>query len=315
MSLMRKLLVNRTPLRNQAWGGGNLFVTALCDIAPKHGLQVVHQLEPGIDIIFLMDPRPGNTGVSINEAFSYKQCQGMLSASGVPVKIVHRVNECDARKGTNDVDHMLRLTSKCVDDTVFVSNWMKDYHVAHSDYAGGCHHVIYNGVDASHFRPNDTQPVENKVKIVAHHWSDNPLKGQDVYEAIDKLVGKKPDSFEFTYIGRHKCRFNNTRVIPPLFGQTLGDELRKHNVYVSGSRFDPGPNHIIESISCGLPTYVHADGGGAVEFAGKSHVYDSIDDLEKILLSKAFAPNENKFDSWECVVDRYMSVILNGISV
>jgi hypothetical protein len=32
-----------------------------------------------------------------------------------------------------------------------------------------------------------------------------------------------------------------------MFGKELGDELGKYDVYASASRFDPGPNHIIES--------------------------------------------------------------------
>jgi glycosyltransferase involved in cell wall biosynthesis len=63
----------------------------------------------------------------------------------------------------------------------------------------------------------------------------------------------------------------------------LGVELGKHDVYVSASRFDPGPNHVLESLACGLPTFVHADGGGCVEFAGSAQAYDDWNELRDFL--------------------------------
>ena len=38
-------------------------------------------------------------------------------------------------------------------------------------------------------------------------------------------------------------------------------------------------NHILESLSCEIPTYVHKDGGGAVEFAGIENTYSDIYEL------------------------------------
>ena len=45
------------------------------------------------------------------------------------------------------------------------------------------------------------------MRIVTHHWSDNPLKGFDVYEQVDQLIadGKLP-GFELWIIGRWPAR-------------------------------------------------------------------------------------------------------------
>lgn len=299
---MKNLLLNRVP-RDGAWGGGNLFVKAVCSFAKKYGYNVVHDFKDNVDVIFLADPRPDeNTYIGINEAILYKR-------KNPNVKIIHRVNECDARKGTNNIDEMLYKTSLYVDDTVFVSNWVKEYHNSKSSYAGGKHHVIYNGVDLEHFQPAHNRINDGRIHIVAHHWSNNRMKGFDVYEAVDDFVGSNKD-FTFTYIGRQNGTFKNTNIVAPLFGKKLGEKLAANDVYISGSRWDPGPNHILESLACKIPTYVYSDGGGAVEFAGLSHIFNSIDELLLLLSSKKFKNNSFFPDTWESCVRKYFEQVI-----
>ncbi len=256
-----KVLINRKPVSGP-WGGGNLFVSSFCEYMDNLGHQVVHTLDSDLDMIFLQDPRYSDLGISINEIAAYKR-------SFPSVKVVHRVNECDARKGTSGMDELLRDCSRISDHTIFVSNWIRDYHINKGWHAAAS--VLYNGVDDQVFKPGN-KIDNNKINIVTHHWSDNPLKGADIYAFLDDWVEDNQD-YTFTYIGRPTSQFKNTNLIPPLSGADLGKELSRYDVYVSGSRFDPGPNHIIESIACEIPTLVHMDGGGACEFAGISHVY------------------------------------------
>jgi glycosyltransferase involved in cell wall biosynthesis len=293
-----KVFLNRRPVEGP-WGGGNLLVKAICDNFANNKIDVIHHLEKEIDVIFMQDPRPGNTGISINEIVEYKK-------AFPKTKIIHRVNECDARKGTVGVDEMLRECSKYTDVTVFVSKWMKDYHVA-KGWMCANNHVIYNGVDLDHFRKRENLN-NGKINIVTHHWSNNRMKGFDVYEEIDRFVEDNSNSFTFTYIGRALDTFKNTNIIEPLFGKDLGEELCKYDVYVSGSKWDPGPNHILESLACEIPTYVQKDGGGAVEFAGKTHTYDTLSDLKKILLGKNYNRNSFTPTSWHQCTDSYFSL-------
>lgn len=282
-----KFLLNRKPVEGP-WGGGNHFLKGFIEEANRRGHEIVFGVEMGIDAIYLHDQRPDELGVSINEAIQYKTYfPGTL--------VIHRVNECDDRKGTVGVDDMLRETSKYTDFTIFVSNWMKEYHV---NKGWNCNSttVFLNGVKKNHFFPREK--INNgKTNIVTHHWSNNDLKGFDIYNEIDEWVSSNPD-FTFTYIGREQGGFKNTKVIPPLFGKDLGEELGKYDVYISASRHDPGPNHVLESLACEIPTYARVDGGGSVEFAGQDHTFSSMQDLEAILLNKQYKKNTMCPEDW-----------------
>ena len=296
-----KILINRKPVVGP-WGGGNHFVKAFHEIGTGKGHDIVTNFCHDLDAIFMVDPRYDELGISINEITHYK-------ANHPSTLLVHRINECDSRKGTNDMDFLLKQCSKYSDISVFVSNWMKDYHVSKG---WNCKEntVIYNGVDDIIFKPN--QKIDNgKINVVAHHWSDNYLKGFDVYEFIDKLT-LMYDHIGFTYIGRERGTFQNTHIIPPLFGQKLGMELGRYDVYISGSRHDPGPNHILESLSCAIPTYVHKDGGGAVEFAGDDHVYESLSELENLILGGNFKKNNFRPMGWNICINDYFDLLEKG---
>jgi hypothetical protein len=290
-----KVLLNRKPI-DGPWGGGNLLVKAISNNAIKEDIEIIHHFDENIDVIFMQDPRPGNTEISVNEIINYKK-------SFPKTKIIHRVNECDARKGTKGLDNLLRQCSHHTDATVFVSNWMKDYHI---DRGWACkdNHVIYNGVNLDHFKKRE-KIDNNKVNIVTHHWSNNRMKGFDVYEEIDKFIEINKEEFTFTYIGRDLGTFKNTSVIDPLFGEALGKELSRYDVYISGSKWDPGPNHILESLSCEIPTYVHADGGGSVEFADSLHTYKTFEDLKNILNKKSYKNNSLKPFGWNKCTNLY----------
>lgn len=305
-----KIAINRKPVSGP-WGGGNLFVRAFWELAKKRGHSVVYQLERDVDAVFIMDPRPNN------ETFDYNTIAGLHSTGRWPrnIKVIHRVNECDARKGTRGMDDLLVAMSRLSDVSVFVSNWMRDYHTRSGRWGCLQRHVVYNGVDHAHFHPTSRAQTE-QLSVVAHHWSDNPLKGFDVYDQLDDWVGRNPD-FKFVYIGRHRGTFKNVEVVAPLHGKALGNELAKHDVYVSASRWDPGPNHIIEALASGLPTYVHTSGGGAVEFATlRAHelgrTYEDFDGLVKLL--QGSQKRDIEYDSawqhsWEDCVNQYIDII------
>ena len=59
-----KIFFNRIP-RDEPYGGGNQFLRKMVQLLSQEGHKVTFNLEEGIDIIFLMDPRPGDIGYSI----------------------------------------------------------------------------------------------------------------------------------------------------------------------------------------------------------------------------------------------------------
>jgi len=244
---------------NGSWGGGNLFVKSMSEYLISMGHRVSFDLEDNIDIIFLIDPKSVDStfGYSVEDIIDYGE-------KNPDTKIVHRINECDLRKGTNFIDSLLLQVNPIVDHTIFISRWLADYFLERGfdrEYS-----IVYNGCDSSHFYPKKFVEIDKSepVKIVTHHWSDNWMKGFDIYKAIDHL---NRTDIEFTYIGRYNNQYqpSNTNLISPISGKILGDELRKHDLYVTASRFEPCGMHHIEGSSSGLPVLYHRDGGGINE--------------------------------------------------
>lgn len=301
-----QVYINRRVHRGP-YGGGNLFVKAYHELAPKtSGVEVLINQDGSInpEVILLAGLENEYPDISAEQAIMYK------SYVKPDCQLILRVNENDARKGTSHMDDILLKISEHVDGTVFVSEWLQNYFME-KGWVCKNNTVIYNGVDREIFKP---YPKLNngKVNIVAHHWSDNRMKGADIYEELDKFIGENSDKFTFTYIGRHQCDFKHTKVVKPLSGQALGEELGKYDVYVSASRFDPGPNHILEALACELPTYVHKDGGGCVEFAGENAVYERFNHLALYLNAHAdmrapslAAINTFTPPSWQDCVKKY----------
>lgn len=287
------------------WGGGNLFVKAFHELVKNHSnvenlFNTDGRINP--EVMLLAGLENDGQDISVEQAITYKmyvkpECQ-----------LVLRVNENDARKGTHHMDDILVKISEHIDGTVFVSHWLQDYFMERG-WACKNNIVIHNGVDGEVFKP---QPKLNngKLNIVAHHWSDNRMKGADIYEAIDRFVGNRSDQFAFTYIGRHQCDFKHTNVVRPLHGKALGEELGKHDIYVSASLHDPGPNHILEALACGLPTLVDRRGGGCVEFAGDDHTFRDWNELEACLLGHGYGPNTSFIPpTWPECVQKYIGFL------
>jgi len=78
---------------------------------------------------------------------------------------------------------------------------------------------------------------------------------------------------------------------------------------VTGSRFDPGPNHVLESVACNIPTYAIASGGGACELVGSDHVFKDIEELLGILEGRCYKQNTNTVQGWRECIDSYAQVI------
>lgn len=300
-----KLFINRKPIYSP-WGGGNNFVRALFEFAPKFGVDIGVDLNKKYDAILIMDPRPDeHSQIGINEIKQYKRYYQ-------DVKIIQRINECDARKQTNDIDLMLHSSGMINDHTIFVSHWMRDYFLKKS-WPCENNSVVINGVNKQCFKPG-SKIHNGKINMMTSHWSDNPLKGQDVYEWIDRFVGLNQDQYTFTYIGRTKANLKNSTIISPLFDLALGDEINKYDVCINGSTADPAPNSVIEAIASNIPTYAHARGGGIIELIGNDHVFHNENELESILLKKKFYHNTWVPDDWETCICLYLDKIFETVN-
>jgi glycosyltransferase involved in cell wall biosynthesis len=184
------------------------------------------------------------------------------------------------------------------DEVVFISQWLSDYFYELG--FNGKRHVIYNGCDKSHFVPSSIKKPAKKLKLVTHHWSDNWMKGFDLYTNIDRYL-QEHDDFEFTYVGRYCKEYEPkaTRIIEPLHGKALAHELQKHDIYVTASRWEPCGMHHIEGAAVGLPVIYHADTGGIKEFCVNHGIeYTCFDEFLKAVdvISKNYDDYVEKID-------------------
>ena len=51
----------------------------------------------------------------------------------------------------------------------------------------------------------------------------------------------------------------------PISGNKLANELKKHDIYLTATQYEPGAMHYVEGLSCGLPVLYCINGGGAHE--------------------------------------------------
>ncbi|WP_417826649.1 hypothetical protein [Thalassospira povalilytica] len=242
-------------IQDGPWGGGNRFASCLVKALQSEGHSVVFSLnDDDIDIILLTDPRVRSPNVS----FGAGRILRYLFLKNSNAIVLHRINECDERKNTKFMNSLLKRANYCADHTVFVGSWLKDL----PTWSGTLHtpsSVILNGADSEVFnssgykRWNHVEPL----RLVTHHWGGNWMKGFDVYSQIDDMLsdGKWRGRMEFTYIGNlpDGFEFKNAKVLTPMNGRALSEELSRHHVYVTASICEPGGNHQNEGGACGLP--------------------------------------------------------------
>lgn len=260
------------------WGGSSTFVSQLSGYLVCRGYKVCFDLSGRVDVIVLVDPRVGgNIRFGVQEIIDYRRRYPQ-------VRVLHRINECDKRKNTDFMDDLLREANEIGDFTVFISQWLRDYHAAHWFDPARPHRVIYNGADPRIFHPvgGNRYDGSGPFRLVTHHWSNNPMKGFDVYAEVDALIssGELKD-VELWVIGRWppEVRWQGARTWPPTHGVDLARRLRSCHAYLTASRWEPGGMHHVEGAQCGLPLLYHEDGGGIVE-AGRRYGIGYRDDVK-----------------------------------
>lgn len=249
-------------LHEGPWGGGNRFVAALNAALLARGDTVVHSLhDPDIDIIMMIDPRWRHPLVRFTPGAILRY----LLLTNQRALVVHRINECDERKNTRNMNPLLWRANYCADHTVFVGSWLEKLSLWQNG-ADARHSVIPNGADTRVFNPRGWQPWRGQetLKLVTHHWGGNWMKGFDIYQRLDEMLAEPTwkGRIEFTYVGNlpQGFSFRNARYVKPLDGEMLAAELRSHHAYVTASINEPGGNHQNEGALCGLPLLYRRSG-------------------------------------------------------
>jgi len=256
-----------TNVKDGPWGGGNLFAINLTNYLVNKNHKVVYNLnDDDIDIILLTEPRK----TSESSAFTHIDVNNYLKYENKNSIVIHRINECDERKNTDNVNKYLISVNKSADFTVFVSTWLmnlfNDQGLTQKNKK-----VILAGANKEIFNHDDhnSWDKKGKLKIVTHHWGANWNKGFETYTQLDEMIGKEEwqNKIEFTYIGNlpKNFKFENSNHVEPLSGKKLADEIKKNHIYVTGSLNEPSGNHHIEAAQCGLPI-LYIDSGGIPEY-------------------------------------------------
>lgn len=274
-------------IQEGAFGGGNQFGQLLTQSLRQHGHEVFFDLrEPDLDLVLMTDPRMSLASV----AFGPLQIMRYVHDVNPSVLLVHRVNECDERKGTKTLNRFLSTANDIMDHTIFISSWLEQLHLGQHPFTKS-RSVILNGADRTIFSYQKHRlPSDRKIRLATHHWSGNWNKGWDVYTHLDHLLATTHlgDRLTFSYIGNvpAQASLQAIQVIPTKSGSDLAQELHRHDLYITASLHEPAGMHHIEAALCGLPLLYRMSGalpeychGYGVPFQDSSDVESSLEAL------------------------------------
>lgn len=274
---MKKIFLTFKPFEG-SYGGGMFFVKNLINYLQSKNFNITFKLEENIDLIFITDPRKGKyKKYSVDDIIKYKN-------EHPNVKIIHRVNDCDKKREKGNLDKLILKTIHLADKVIFISKWLKEYFFKkYKLNIDNC--IILNGCNSKYFYPLSKKELSNKLKIVTHHWSNNLLKGFFIYNKIDEYLNNNSD-FEFTFIGNYNKEYKpkNIKIITPKHGLELGNLLRKQDIYLTATQFEPCGMHHIEGMSCGLPLLYYKNGGAIKEAASNcSEEFSSFENMLEVI--------------------------------
>ena len=135
------------PNKEISYGGGLFFVKYVSNYLIKYKHTVLKELNPNLDIIFIIDPRKGPyKKYSHNELYDYSQKH--------KIKLIHIVNECDKKRQKNiSLEPIILDSISKSDQVVFISNWLKDYYT-NTYNINKPYKVINNAANTDIFKPN-----------------------------------------------------------------------------------------------------------------------------------------------------------------
>jgi glycosyltransferase involved in cell wall biosynthesis len=262
-----KLFINFKPRNNTSYGGGNIFTLYLKRLFERNEsiFTLTFNLDDDIDIYLIIDPFKDNNYkmYSLEDTILHKN---KINNNGI---IILRINDCDrtrtkvwsSRSREKNIIHNI----KDINYIIYNSNFIKDYYInQYEDIKNIKNTVIINGCDQNIFSyKNSNKLNKDKIKVVTHHWSSNLFKGYQIYYDMFKHC-QNNEKYEFVFIGKNIPEiYNEMKIIGPYHGKELSNELKKCDIYLTDSKYDSCPNHVLEAISTGLPIlYTSCNGGG-----------------------------------------------------
>jgi glycosyltransferase involved in cell wall biosynthesis len=283
------------------YGGGNQFLLALVAEFRRRGLAVeVNRLS-------------GRTPSCLYNSFNF-DFRRLRRFARDGTRMVHRVDgPIGVYRGFDDGTdrRIVKINHALADATIFQSRYSLDMH-RELGFDLRDPVVIPNAADPAIFHPPQSrEPLAGRpLRVIATSWSDNPRKGADVFEWLDRNLDR---DLEVTFAGNTQARFENVRVVAPLPSEGLADLLRGHDVFLAASRDDPCSNALIEALSCGLPA-AYRRSGGHPELVGQAGIgFDEPEELPGVLSRLADELEQRRaairVASLSDVADRYLGVL------
>jgi glycosyltransferase involved in cell wall biosynthesis len=284
------------------YGGGNQFLLALVGELRRRSLEVeVNRLS-------------GGTPACLYNSFNFDFSRLRRFARN-DARMVHRIDgPIGAYRGFDDGTdrRVIEVNRELADATIVQSRYSLEKHrelgLELRDPV-----VIANAVDPRIFhRPESAEPLAGRrLRVIATSWSDNPRKGGEILEWLDRNLDT--DSYEFTFAGRTERKFERVRVVPPIPSEPLADLLRSHDVYLAPSKDDPCSNALLEALACGLPAAFRRSGGHP-ELVGEAGIgFDDAEELPAVLARLAVEIEQRRaairVPTLADVADRYLEVL------
>ena len=282
-------------------GGGHQFVRALSRELERLGLVLeTNRISRG-------------TRTCLFNSFNFDAAR-LRRFAREDVRMVHRVDgPIGVYRGFDDGTdkHIVELNRAFADATVVQSRYSLEKH-EELGLELRSPVLIPNAPDPEIFHPPaQTALAGRRLRVIATSWSDNPRKGADVLEWLDRHLDE--DELEVTFAGRTETKFERIRVMGPLASQELAELLRAQDVYLAASRHDPSSNALLEGLACGLPA-AFLRSGGHPELVGEGGL--GFDDAEE--LPELFARLRRELEARRAeirvpaladVTDRYLEVL------
>jgi glycosyltransferase involved in cell wall biosynthesis len=284
------------------YGGGNQFLLALVAEFERRSLAVeVNRLS-------------GGTPALLYNSFNF-DFRRLKRFAREGVRMVHRVDgPIRAYRGFDDGtdSRIVKINQELAVATIVQSTYSLE---KHRELGLELRNpvVIHNSVDPQIFHPSPTRdPLPGRpLRVIATSWSDNPRKGVDVLEWLDRNLDL--DSYELTFAGRTQAKLERIRVVGALSSEPLAELMRAHDVYLAASRDDPCSNALLEGLACGLPAAFRRSGGHP-ELVGEAGIgFDDPEELPGVLARLAAELDARRaairVPALADVADRYLAVL------
>lgn len=262
------------------YGGGNQFMLALKNSLEKKGIKVLNNKVGDYIDGYLFD----------SLWFDLNLLDKLLKLPNS--KVIHRIDGPIYlyRGKDKELDDKIFEINRKFATTTVVQSWFTLTNILSSGYKPVNPVIVRNACNSSIFNINhyclDKKDrlisKTRKIRLISTSWSDNPRKGADIYDWLDKNLDYT--LYDYRFIGRVDCDFKNIIKVPPMPSEDLSRELKFSDVYITASQNDPCSNALIEALSSGVPS-IFLNSGGHPELVGYGGIgFDNVDEIPEILV-------------------------------